>query len=114
MDEHPNFERLAPTPFSVVCFRARPASLGQRLAATGVEEQAAIEKYLDELNQALLDEVNATGQAYLSHTKLGGRFTLRLAIGNLRTTELHVEKAWRLLRDHAARLDRDRRPPAWR
>ena len=51
----------------------------------------------DEANQRILDRVNASGQVYLSHTKLG-RFALRLAIGNLRSERRHVEKAWELLR----------------
>lgn len=112
VDAHPDFERLAPAPFSVVCFRARPAALQQRLGPAGPAERAEVENYLDELNEALLESVNTTGQAYLSHTKLNGRFALRLAIGNLRTTQRHCECVRQLLEDHAARLDPERRPPA--
>ncbi len=114
IDAHPDFERLAPAPFSVVCFRACPAGLARRLEQAVADERAAGQKYLDELNEALLGAVNATGEAYLSHTKLNGRYTLRLAIGNLRTTPRHVGRAWELLRVHAARLDAERRPAAWR
>jgi aromatic-L-amino-acid decarboxylase len=95
VDADPDFERLAPVPFSVVCFRARPA--------TGAWSEAA----LDALNAAVLEAVNATGEAFLSHTSLDGRFVLRLAIGNIRTTEAHVARAWALLREHAGRLARD-------
>jgi aromatic-L-amino-acid decarboxylase len=105
VDADPDFERLAPAPFSVVCFRARPAALAARLETAWDNAREEIEKYLDELNAALLEGVNATGEVYLSHTKLNGRFTLRLAIGNLRTTRDHVLRAWRLLREHAQRLD---------
>ncbi len=97
VDAHPDFERLAPTPFSVVCFRARPAG-----RPAGPEEER--DAYLDALNERLLDAVNATGRAYLSHTRLGGRLALRLAVGNLRTTEAHVRTAWELLAEHADRL----------
>ena len=97
VDAHPDFERLAPTPFSVVCFRARPTDL-----PVGPEEER--DAYFDALNERLLDAVNATGRAYLSHTRLRGRFALRLAVGNLRTTEAHVQTAWDLLQEHAARL----------
>ncbi len=110
VDAHPEFERLAHAPFSVVCFRARPAALANRTAKSDPSDQAAVEKYLEELNGAVMEAVNATGQAYLSHTKLNGRYTLRLAIGNLRTTWEHVERAWNLLQEHAARLDREMRP----
>jgi aromatic-L-amino-acid decarboxylase len=85
VDEHPDFERLAPVPFSVVCFRARPAG------------RAWSEEELEALNSRLLEEVNRTGEVFLSHTKLDGRFTLRLAVGNIRTTERHVRRAWDLL-----------------
>src|SRR3990170_826734 len=97
VDAHPDFERLAPTPFSVVCFRARPTDLP-------VGPEGERDAYLDALNERLLDAVNATGRAYLSHTRLRGRFALRLAVGNLRTTEAHVQTAWDLLQEHAARL----------
>jgi aromatic-L-amino-acid decarboxylase len=97
VDADPDFERLAPTPLSTICFRARP----RRFVETGESD----ESYLDRLNEALLEAVNATGECFLSHTKLDGKFTMRLAIGNLRTTERHVARAWELLRQHAARLD---------
>ena len=83
VDTSPHFERLAPTPLSVVCFRARPSG--------------AREDQLDALNLRVLDEVNATGEVFLSHTRLDGRFTLRLAVGHIRTTEHHVRRAWELL-----------------
>ena len=90
IDASADFERLAPAPFSVVCFRARPAGWSE------VE--------VDALNERLLAAVNQTGEIFISHTILAGRFTLRLAIGNLHTTEEHVARAWELLRQHAAQL----------
>jgi aromatic-L-amino-acid decarboxylase len=104
VDGEPGFVREAPVPFSVVCFRARPDDLAERVS------EPAVAAYLDGLNERLMHAVNDTGRAYLSHTKLGGRFVLRLAIGNLRTTEAHVRRAWELLRDHAARIDSETRP----
>ena len=87
VDEDPRFERMAPTPFSVVCFRARP-------------EPRLTDAELHALNERLLDAVNATGEVFLSHTRLNGAFVLRLAIGHLRTTEQHVGRAWELLKEH--------------
>jgi aromatic-L-amino-acid decarboxylase len=92
VDADLDFERLAPVPFSVVCFRARPGS------------QAMTEAELNALNERLLERVNATGEVFLSHTRLSDRFTLRLAVGHLRTTERHVARAWKLLKAHAAQL----------
>jgi len=97
VDAHPDFERLAPAPFSVVCFRARPAALAARATEAGEDE-------MESLNQRLLDAVNASGRVFLSSTRLHGRLTLRLAVGNLRTTEEHVHAAWDLLQTEAARL----------
>jgi aromatic-L-amino-acid decarboxylase len=84
VDADPDFERLAPVPFSVVCFRAKPRGKDWS------------EADLETLNQRLLDAMNATGEVFLSHTKLNGRFTLRLAVGNLRTEQRHVARAWEL------------------
>jgi aromatic-L-amino-acid decarboxylase len=89
LSSEPGFEICAPVPFSVVCFRAVPDLPG--------EEQ-------DRLNQELLDKVNRAGPVFLSHTRLEGRFVLRLAIGNLKTTADHVDRAWELIRDNHRRL----------
>jgi aromatic-L-amino-acid decarboxylase len=86
VDESLDFERLAPAPFSVVCFRAKPAG------------REWTEAELEDLNSRLLDSVNRTGEVFISHTKLNGRFTLRLAVGNIRTEERHVRRAWEILR----------------
>jgi len=112
IDDDPNFERFAPVPFSTICFRARPKDLANLEKSPNITDE--IERYLDSFNEALLETVNATGQVYLSHTRLRGKFVIRLAIGNIRTTESHVSRAWALLRDHAARLDVERRPPTLR
>ena len=84
------FERSAPVPFSVVCFRATSPGLS--------------DADLDALNQKLLDGVNATGEIFISHTNVRERFVLRLAVGNIRTTERHVTRAWTLLNETLDRL----------
>jgi aromatic-L-amino-acid decarboxylase len=89
IDAEPDWERLAPVPFSTVVFRCRPA--GTSDAET------------DALNARLLEAVNASGEVFLSHTRLRGRYALRLAIGNLRTKEAHVRRAWELLQESGAR-----------
>ena len=72
---------MAPRPFSLVCFRREAP---------------------DEENARILEAVNESGEAFLSHTKLDGRYVLRLAIGNARTTEDDVLAAWAALRRAAA------------
>ena len=59
------------------------------------------EEELDARNAAIIDAVNRTGEVFLSHTRLAGRFTIRLSVGNLRTEPRHVERAWELLRQAA-------------
>jgi aromatic-L-amino-acid decarboxylase len=83
IDDQPEFERLAPTPFSVVCFRALPKGLD------GEE--------LDSFNMHLMEHVNATGEIFLSHTKLDDGVSLRVAIGNLATVEGDVDRCRELL-----------------
>jgi aromatic-L-amino-acid decarboxylase len=90
IDADPAFERMAPAPFGLVCFRWRPAGRS--------------EEEVDALNARLLAAVNATRQRHLTHTRLGGRYALRLVVGQ-RSTELeHVRSAWEAVREAAARL----------
>lgn len=95
IDRHPDFERLAPTPFSTVCFRYRPAAGPE--TGDGSELPAVEEDPWADANERLMAAVNAAGETFLSHTRLRGRFTLRLAIGNLRTEEEDVRAAWSAL-----------------
>lgn len=88
------FEIMAPHPFSVVCFRY--------VAGRNLPDET-----LDALNERLIDAVNATGKIFLSHTRLGGRYVIRLAIGNIRTAPVHVERAFDLLCDHGRHLARE-------
>jgi aromatic-L-amino-acid/L-tryptophan decarboxylase len=81
--EEPGWELCALRPFSVVCFRREGS---------------------DATNELLLRRVNASGEIFISHTKLAGRLVLRLAVGNARTTEDDVRLAWAVLRREAARL----------
>jgi len=92
VDEAPDWERMAPAPMSTVLFRHRPAGRPS-------------EDALDEHNRRLLEAVNATGRVFLSHTLVRGRFALRLAIGNLKTTLTHMRETWSLLRREAEALD---------
>lgn len=84
-----DWELLAPVPFGLVCFRACPRKES--------ETETARATRLDALNEAVMNNLNATGEMFLSHTRLNDVFTLRLAIGNIHTTESHVRRAWELL-----------------
>ncbi len=77
VDADPLFERTAPSPFSVVCFRYQGT---------------------DEENRQIQEKVNATGEVFISGTVLNGRFSLRVAIGNQATTGKHVQRVWELIR----------------
>jgi len=83
----PEWEVVAPVPFSLVCFRYAPS---------GVHEEV-----LNEMNARILAMVNVGGEVFLSHTKLDGRYVLRLAVGNIRTEERHVRRAWAILQESA-------------
>lgn len=86
IQESEDFELMAPSPFALVCFRACPK---------GVED-------LDDYNERLMNQINASGEAYISHTKLSGRTVLRVSIGSIHAEDRHVEKVWRLLADAVA------------
>jgi len=77
------FELAAPAPLNLVCFRMRSG---------------------DDANQKLMDRLNASGDLYLTHTKLSGKHALRLCVGQTHTQDRHVEKAWRRIQEEAAKL----------
>ncbi|MDQ1729108.1 MAG: aromatic-L-amino-acid/L-tryptophan decarboxylase [Pyrinomonadaceae bacterium] len=87
----PNWELLAPVPLALVCFRACPP--------LPLTNETGPELRLNALNEAVMHDVNATGKSLLSHTKLHDRLTLRLSVGNIRTTEKHVRQVWDLLNE---------------
>ncbi len=78
------FELAVKPPLNLVCFRLRRGD--------------------DEVNQELMDRLNASGRLYLTHTRLGDKLTLRLSVGQTNTQRRHVEQAWALIRETAERL----------
>jgi aromatic-L-amino-acid decarboxylase len=90
IDQEEDWIRVAPVPFSTVVFRYAPPGLDPAEA--------------DSLSQAIMDRVNATGDLFLSHTVLGGRHCLRVALGNLKTRMHHLEKSWDHLKEAAGAL----------
>jgi aromatic-L-amino-acid decarboxylase len=77
------FELATPAPLNLVCFRLKGG---------------------DEINQALMDRLNRSGDLYLTHTKLNDRLTLRLCVGQTNTQARHVERAWKKIQEEAAAL----------
>ena len=81
----PRFELAAPVPLNLVCFRHRGG---------------------DAVNQSLMDGLNRSGDLYLTHTKLDGKLTLRLCVGQMNTTERHVERAWKRIQEESLIAER--------
>ncbi len=84
VQEDSRFELAAPVPLNLICFRHKQG---------------------DEINQAIMDRLNRSGDLYLTHTKLNGRLTLRVCIGQTNTRQQHVENAWRRIREEATSLE---------
>jgi aromatic-L-amino-acid decarboxylase len=88
----PDFDLLAPVPLGLVAFRHRPAGW------------AADDPRLEAHNRELLARVNSSGRVFLTHTRLGGQYAIRLAVGQ-RCTELeHVEEAWGVIQAETGRV----------
>ena len=85
IDNEKHFERMAPVPFSTICFRYKPGN--------------KTEEELNKLNEKLLETINASGRIFLSHTKLSGKFVIRLTIGSIRHEKKHIEEAWELIKN---------------
>ncbi len=90
VEGHPHFEVAAPVPLNTVCFRYYPVG-------PSPEE-------LNSLNEQLMHRLNRSGEIFLTHVKLNGRFVLRMVIGQTEVQQRHVEKAWRLIKEMAASL----------
>lgn len=84
IDENPNFERLAPVPLSTICFRTLNPNFSD-------------DEGLNKFNKDLLAKINDSGELFLSHTILNGKFTIRITISGLRTEQRHVQEAWELI-----------------
>jgi aromatic-L-amino-acid/L-tryptophan decarboxylase len=87
VNDDPLFTLAAPVSMGVVCFRFEP---------TGVNAARC-----DQLNEAIVASVNASGDAYLTHTSLRGRVAMRIGLGNILTTERHLARAWERVRSEA-------------
>jgi aromatic-L-amino-acid decarboxylase len=98
VDAETHFERAAPVPMAVVCFRYAPPHL---------DDEAQ-----DRINAAIVEAVNASGEAWLTHTRLGGRVVMRVGIGNIVTTEAHLTRAWARVMAEAARVGATALPSA--
>ena len=85
------FELLAPVPFSLVCFRFKPDAITD-------------ETSLNELNEKLLQQLNSSGKIYLTHTKLSGKYTLRMVVAQTYVELRHVENAWNLIKEVSATI----------
>ena len=95
LDADPEFQLLAPVTMAVVCFRVVPHVLGST---------PAVDQELNSLNRRLVEAVNRTGKAYLTYTTLKGQVAMRLAVGNILTTQHHLTMVYDLIRREAARL----------
>ena len=91
MENHPDFELLAPVPLNTICFRFHPSSIKD-------------EDKLNKINEDLINHLNNSGQLFLTHTKLDGKFTIRLVIGQTEVREKHVDNAWEMIKDFANKL----------
>ncbi|GAB4132840.1 MAG: aspartate aminotransferase family protein [Raineya sp.] len=90
MAQTPNFEILAPAPLNLICFRYKPEN--------------KTEQELNFINETLLQSINNTGKIYLSHTKLNGKYTLRMVVGQTYTLQKHVNNAWELIQEQAKNI----------
>jgi len=86
LDQDSRFEIMAPVDFNLVCFRYTP-------------EKISDEKTIDKLNEQILESINKTGKAYVTHTRLNGKYTIRFIAGQTRIEKAHIDKFINLLKD---------------
>ena len=91
VEKDENFEILAPLTLNVVCFRYKPRNIDNL-------------QQINELNESLLHKVNETGEIYITHTKLDGKYTLRMVIAQTDTERKHVSNAWKMIEETASQI----------
>ena len=90
--DHQHFELLAPVTLAVVAFRYHPGG-------------SLSEEHLNRLNEQLMHRINQAGRIYLTHTKLNGKYTLRMVIGQTHVEKRHIEEAWQEITNQAGQLN---------
>jgi aromatic-L-amino-acid decarboxylase len=85
IEEDDRFEVMAPVPLNLICFRHKNG---------------------DAFNERLLNELNASGQIYLTHTKLNDQYVIRLSVGQATTTLAHLKRSWELIVNTAEGLNK--------
>lgn len=108
--QDPRFEIVAPRSLAMVCFRLLPPPRDVVVLAmtssSETDDQLAAEQqvYYNEANKELMELVNSSGQAYMTHAVVGGAYIIRFAVGATLTEERHVCAAWKLVQDKANEL----------
>ncbi|CAN6567924.1 hypothetical protein C1H46_023035 [Malus baccata] len=90
------FEVVVPRVFSMVCFRVSPSA-----AIIISDDEINVENRINEVNRKLLEGINASGHAFMTHAVVGGMYVIRCAIGVTLTEEKHIAMAWKLVQEHA-------------
>ena len=91
VDGYPDFERVAPVPMSTICFRIHPQNIND-------------ENELEKLNLRFYDELDKSSEIMVSHTRLKGRYVLRVNMTGLRMELKHIEKAWEIIKAKAEEI----------
>ncbi|MDH5474288.1 MAG: pyridoxal-dependent decarboxylase [Cyclobacteriaceae bacterium] len=94
MDAHTDFEQLSPLNFNMICFRYHPKGYND-------------EEKLNSLNEILINTLNDSGKVYMTHTKIRGKYTIRMVIGQTYVQQRHVDMAWNLIQETAKNIDHE-------
>jgi aromatic-L-amino-acid decarboxylase len=92
LEDHPDFVILAPTTLNLICFQYRPNEMDNQ-------------NQLNQLNESLMHSINDSGKMYITHTKLNGKFALRLVAGQTNLQERHMEEAWAIILNATSKIN---------
>lgn len=111
VEAHPDFVVAASSPYALLCLRYVPRSIQTVWGRASAGQRSELRKYVDQLNAALMNKINRSGVAFLSHAVIREGYVIRISIGNIHTKKEDIQRLWNILRKLGEEVSATLPPP---